>query len=516
MVESLDDILENPRTYMDSACKDLVMDIDESAHKLDMRSGADTFLKLLVQGLGLSFGAMHINNKFNVNVKLDKEYGEVVHDCAGLESLAVDTAAPHIIDQGEYSRAVVPLNYRGRNFGIALFDKTSFSQKDIATLVYTAKMFSRHVRNTKRRRILEEDVMTDYLTGINNKRKLDLDYKSLIKQAKRLNQPLSVIMGDIDMFKKLNDTYGHAYGDYVLKVVAKIMRGAVRDGDSVYRYGGEEFVVLLPNTDKKEARAVARRINTAVRKYVFEGGLPSSKAMRKYTPDRDSRTVRTSLGVLSNEGMKNWSRAYTLLNAADSLMYQAKEYCRDSVNSGDDYDPDTGLPDIPKMDFHLRQQLPRCNKDRGIVALTMFDVRGFKFVINEIGDTAAWNLFFGAVKSLNGASSHYDMLARVYDGDKILGAIYAGSRKHTDTFERRVAEVGREVLDALKSFRPAEGAYVPLDFACGVGIYSPRFVNHSVARSVEQNPGMLSTFARQIVTRAGNVKGRFVLERYLG
>ncbi len=516
MVISLEDILEDPRRFMDSGCKDVVIELDERAHKLDVAASAQSFMKIMKEGIGLPAGGIYVNNRFNVSMEIDRKTGEVVRGRkAELEEEYLEARTPYLTSMKGNQRLVVPLNNRGRNFGVAVFDKGRFSRKKMATILYSVKMFSRHLRRMKRLSSLEHEAITDFLTGMHTKRSFDMHYRSAIKQAKRLDNPLSVIVGDIDNFKQVNDTYGHDFGDYVLRTVGQIIRSSIRDGDIAGRCGGDEFAIILPNTAQKDASKVARKINGAVRSREFDdGGLTGKLAKDKYFGGHDSRSIRTTLSAKSNEDVKNWSRATTLFKAADRLLYQAKEYGRDAVNTGDNHDPDTDLPDIPKMDAYLRKQVAQCNRQRGVLALTMFDVRGFKFVINKMGEDAAWNLFFSAVKEFSSDGNRYDALARVYDSDKIIGSYY--SEKRAPAVEKYVAEIGNAALEVLRSFCPEDISAPPLDFAAGVCVYSPRFVSDRTANRIESNPGLLSTFATAAAITAGDMKERLFIDRYTG
>lgn len=111
--------------------------------------------------------------------------------------------------------------------------------------------------------------LVDPLTGLWNFRKLDYDLESHLNRSRRYGQPLSCLMIDIDHFKDFNDEYGHIAGDRVLKCIASVISDAVRESDLVYRYGGEEFCVLMPDTDKEGARSVAERVRAAVESECF-------------------------------------------------------------------------------------------------------------------------------------------------------------------------------------------------------------------------------------------------------
>lgn len=162
----------------------------------------------------------------------------------------------------------------------------------------------------------------DALTGFYNRRQLEERIKQEVSGAKRKNKPLCAIMTDIDFFKNVNDTYGHAVGDLVLKTVAQIIKSELRDYDIAGRYGGEEFTVLLPFTAINDAQMVAERLRKAVE--------IKSIDISKIVPDASNKhiNVTISLGVhqLSKTDDNN-----ELINKADKALYEAKGSGRNKV-----------------------------------------------------------------------------------------------------------------------------------------------------------------------------------------
>jgi diguanylate cyclase (GGDEF)-like protein len=160
--------------------------------------------------------------------------------------------------------------------------------------------------------------MGDSLTGIPNRRSFNGEFRAAWERAIRKQQPLSVLMMDLDNFKDLNDRYGHAHGDAVLCLVAHTLRDTLRsDGDMVARYGGEEFVAILPNQLLSGAITVANRLCAAVR----AASLPSTD---NGAPGR----VTISIGAASLVPTPKM-RAAELLRAADTALYEAKSLGRD-------------------------------------------------------------------------------------------------------------------------------------------------------------------------------------------
>jgi diguanylate cyclase (GGDEF)-like protein len=159
--------------------------------------------------------------------------------------------------------------------------------------------------------------LTDGLTGVDNRRSLEQRLHEMFEHSLRLHEPISCVMCDIDHFKKVNDTYGHAAGDEVLKQFAAILKLEAREIDRVGRYGGEEFLLLLPGTVLDSAVTFAERVRQRVEEntFSFEGGTLK-------------RTV--SLGVASWPHPRIKGRE-DMLKAADDALYVAKEMGRNRV-----------------------------------------------------------------------------------------------------------------------------------------------------------------------------------------
>lgn len=165
----------------------------------------------------------------------------------------------------------------------------------------------------------------DMLTGIANRRKLMRKGRQLLHRAKTKNTHFSVIMIDIDHFKKVNDQFGHNVGDQVLKKVVELGDYFLRKTDVFGRFGGEEFIIFLPNTSTAQAKTIAERFRTSVEGYKWEiiQGLD------------ELFTTTISIGVANSVDMAGEKKydLITLINQADNLLYQAKEQGRNKVCS---------------------------------------------------------------------------------------------------------------------------------------------------------------------------------------
>lgn len=177
------------------------------------------------------------------------------------------------------------------------------------------------VRDVRRLGVLERECVTDALTGLNNRRYFDARIKEEIARASRSSVPLSILMIDIDRFKSINDSRGHAAGDEVLRRLGELIAGVIRASDIAARYGGEEFVVIAPDTPGSEAATLAERLRRATENASL---LPSPGAT-----GAGQGKVTVSVGVASLGGAHG--DAQSLLKGADEALYRAKGEGRNRV-----------------------------------------------------------------------------------------------------------------------------------------------------------------------------------------
>ena len=162
----------------------------------------------------------------------------------------------------------------------------------------------------------------DALTGFYNRRQLEERTRQEVSGANRKNKPLCAIMIDIDFFKKVNDTYGHAVGDIVLKTVAHIIKSQLRDYDIAGRYGGEEFTILLPYTTLSDAQMVAERLRMAVELKHID--------ISKVVPDSPEKYISVTISSGVHQ-LQSGEDETELIQKADKALYEAKTGGRNKV-----------------------------------------------------------------------------------------------------------------------------------------------------------------------------------------
>lgn len=169
-------------------------------------------------------------------------------------------------------------------------------------------------------RELRDRINLDHLTGLYNRRYFDETLERAIGEALATQKPLAVALADLDHFKKVNDTWGHAVGDSLLRHFAAIIRGNIKGKDTAARYGGEEFALIFPDTVGRNARTVTE----SIRQGLFSRSFMATKSQQRIGQ------VSASFGVTE---LRDGDTAETLMARADSLLYEAKRRGRNNVAS---------------------------------------------------------------------------------------------------------------------------------------------------------------------------------------
>ena len=167
-------------------------------------------------------------------------------------------------------------------------------------------------------KMLEQKAQLDGLTGLWNRRYFDQRMIQEISEAKRYSRSLSLVLCDIDRFKRLNDQFGHPFGDFVLERVAQILSGG-RTSDIACRYGGEEFGLILSSTNIEQGHEVAERLRMAIESIVW--------------PGKQDLVVTASFGICDTESVGEETNPEAMLETADSALYKAKQNGRNRVES---------------------------------------------------------------------------------------------------------------------------------------------------------------------------------------
>lgn len=230
--------------------------------------------------------------------------------------------------------ATLPLKGRDRNWGII---EVTFHPKEIELLegneramtgyqdllMTLANMVGLLVENLNLYDVVRRQSILDTVTGVYNRRHFDRTLKDEVQRARRYNRDLSLLLIDVDLFKRINDTLGHRQGDRVLLETARFLDGRIREVDTVCRYGGDEFVILMPETTQEGAATKAETLRTEMENFSFTNEADPSAPIR----------LTLSIGVAGFHSELPNSDA--LVRLADEALYRAKNAGRNAVRSAD-------------------------------------------------------------------------------------------------------------------------------------------------------------------------------------
>ncbi|SDZ99991.1 diguanylate cyclase (GGDEF) domain-containing protein [Desulfuromusa kysingii] len=196
-----------------------------------------------------------------------------------------------------------------------------------AVFVFLVTSLSLQTSNAiKRNCELEHECITDPLMEVCNRRYMKIRLQGEFQRAKRYKEPLSIIMLDVDYFKKVNDGWGHQVGDLVLKRLAELIVATVRDSDVVCRYGGEELLVILPHTETAAALIVAENLRLKI----------ANADIIMETADKPSQAIRVTVSLGVSSVCPEIDSVHSLLGQADKALYFAKKNGRNRTMSCSD------------------------------------------------------------------------------------------------------------------------------------------------------------------------------------
>lgn len=277
----------------------------EEEHEVDLlTSPADTVFAVAEKEFELAVVSMSLDGYDPLRV------------CSQLRTLEQTRNMPIILVADEKDK---PKVVRGLDLGVNDFIQRPVERNELAARVRT--QIRRHRYSAELRQNLSNTVamaVIDQLTGLYNRRYFDRHLAMLLEKSREQERALSVLMLDIDFFKAINDTHGHDVGDAVLKEFARRLQRNTRGVDLACRIGGEEFVVLMPDTDLAQAQAVAERVRQAM------AGEPIAVG-----PEKKLINVTVSVGVSLYENPTDTPDA--LMKRADIALYRAKREGRNRV-----------------------------------------------------------------------------------------------------------------------------------------------------------------------------------------
>jgi diguanylate cyclase (GGDEF)-like protein len=340
---------------------------------------------------------------------------------------------------------------------------------------------------------LKQDAQTDAKTGLLNAKYFNKLFTTELEQAQRYKRPLSLILADLDYMRNINNTYGHLAGDAVLAGIGKIMREAIPDENTAGRFGGEEFMIVLPGVECEDARRIAECLRTIIEAARFE-----------ISTQPEPLKATMSMGVASFP--QNGTNVTELTQAADIAVYHAKHTGRNRVvvatevpewviaeeaasrstekaaipevtlrlpipepvdqqqlvlPENDLYDPLTGLPNRKAWLTRLNSALSQEKYHKGSLGLLLFDLNRFNTVNNSLGHLAGDAFLAAFATRLRSLFRSQDFLARVGDDEFALLIDQTSSKDYLHKFCERV-------VSALDAPFEVEGQLIYLNTSIGV------------------------------------------------
>jgi diguanylate cyclase (GGDEF)-like protein len=232
---------------------------------------------------------------------------------------------PLVLTEGIRSVIAVPLKIHGQPVGILYlndFVPRRYSPEKLEQLTIISSFASLSIANARLYQRTREMAVTDGLTGLYNHGQFKHMLEQELARSDRYGHPLSLIMFDIDNFKSLNDTYGHPCGDQILVQIAAALGDVFRGTDQVFRYGGEEFTVLLPEANMEQATTAAERTRLLI-----------SQLRIDWQDIKEQLRVTVSAGVATSA--QSGTTPEDLLNTVDERLYRAKRAGKNCVFSSD-------------------------------------------------------------------------------------------------------------------------------------------------------------------------------------
>lgn len=228
---------------------------------------------------------------------------------------------PLAVEEGIRSLIAVPLKIQNKIVGVLYVDDfvpRKYPESRLRILSILGSFASMSIDNARLHEQTQYLASTDGLTGLYNHRQFKILFKEEIARARRYEKKLGLVMFDIDDFKNFNDTYGHAVGDKILVIISKVLGSVLRESDMSFRYGGEEFIVILPETGITQTLNAANRLVDAIRSETL-------KELAQYSIE--GVTISAGAATFPRDG----DTEKDLLKAVDDMLYKAKDAGKNRV-----------------------------------------------------------------------------------------------------------------------------------------------------------------------------------------
>ncbi|MBW2997709.1 GGDEF domain-containing protein [Candidatus Woesearchaeota archaeon] len=497
MDKRLEEIIRDPDGFLNKSKNSdklaVVTKVAREANLDDIKLSCGAFLSILGESLDLGFSGVYLFEGRKRLTEFKPGEGVTYNTSDGLEENLIGMLEPQIDHRDGTDMLTMPITRGDEYIGLAIFRKDQIDTCDIAVIASAMDVTNININKSVRLNRWKRSAYKDPLTGIGNRRFLKEKGNEIAEKCRKIGQPYSMLFIDMDDFGKVNSRYGHGGGDEVLKEIAKKMKANVRPEDVATRYGGEEFVVILPYTGIKDALAAAQNLRQAI---------------TIADPLNDGSSFTVSMGAAENRAGESMDDT---IQAANRNMYNVKKTLKNATWMPEEKDEQTGLLGVSPLYSSIKRRVGDCNKsvysgENGKVALMMFNIRGFTKVIRSKGERYASDLLNVVVDSLNGDGPMLDYLEHVRDGprlarfcdtDRLIGFKY--STEQNSMLASDVKTFMEKILDKVNGSKIKVGdGYISIEVAGSCCIYDPSRLKEDERNEVYEHPEMLLGAIRQV------------------
>jgi len=396
---------------------------------------------------------------------------------------------PKIFEELEEEKIHLPIYSKDKTYGHLSFKTEKFSIKNISLMKAYIKELGKFVPTAVELSKRSKQVLTDSLTGVYSRRGLEEISVNLMKDVERTGNPLSIIFADITHFKEINDTYGHAYGDSVLQKFAYLLNKNVKHQDYVARYGGDEFIILLPNTNLEKAKEIHERLYEVIANIHLHNSLDDELSLKEYFNKLDSHSVLSSLGIASTETLsKNELNFNNLITEADKGMYEQKHNQHDQPLEFKEKYVGTRMFEQYDYDVISNNVIKQYKNDKKLI-FTVFYATNLKEREEKENSSKVWNEYAIALNELTSCVNKYSK------------TVITGAKPSTDYCiavyleedHNPVKDLEKGVSEVLKKYHKKTSTGI--NFSAGSAIFDPEFTKPEVYQNLVNFPRNLEKLA---------------------
>ena len=476
--------------------------------------GLERLVKFTVEESGANYGRITIEgNPNSIQYTTEKGLIEYIDKVQEKQKTSVTTKQ----DMQEFTKQI---NLSGKELGTLVLKKDAFSIKELAKAMYLIQQVSPYINVSIEKEKYKLRSRTDHLTGVLNRRRFEQILKQTSKESLDTKEPYSIFMIDLAKFKQVNDTYGHAHADLVLKEMANVLKKNTRQNiDKVARFGGDEFLILAPGLKKDDAKTFAEKLENAIREHDFpKAGIDSC-----YYDRLKSNKIIADIGYASGVGFsKNFQE---LIRDADKILYNKKDIRQKLLMENFEQYSEMFNKRINMLNRNYLEMVKESAQNTEMIknnnpnesfAIVYYDVIGFSAMIEKYGKEKAWKEFNNVIRKLRKSKKCCDLLIpssinRNSNSDQIITTYYQKTN-HVSLYKKieQICEiVGSAAREIIKEYE------TPIDIAIGATIYVPEMViDEEYLKSLSKEPFQIIRHSREQARKSEITQKPYVINYF--